>query len=136
MTGIPYEEIEHTADWAIRVRGRDFAELLENAARGMIDLAGLSPQQSPPHHCTLKLDATDRESLLVAWLEEILFNIESRRKTFTSFDLRISHDINLEAHLTEVPIAAINREIKAVTFHDLEIKQTADGLEATIVFDV
>jgi SHS2 domain-containing protein len=133
---IPYEEIEHTADWAIRVRGKDLAEILENAARGMIELAGLSPQQSPSHHTTLKLAATDRESLLVAWLEEILFRIESSRLMVTSFDLRISHDTHLEAHLTEVPIAAIYREIKAVTFHDLEIKQTANGFETTIVFDV
>jgi SHS2 domain-containing protein len=134
--GIPYEEIEHTADWAIRVRGKDFAELLDNAARGMIELAGLSPQQSPPHHGFIELDAMDRESLLVAWLEEILFNIESRRITFTSFDLRVSHETHLEAHVAEVPIAEIHREIKAVTFHDLEIKQTADGFEATIIFDV
>jgi SHS2 domain-containing protein len=30
-----FEEIEHTADWALRIRGRDLRELLINAARGM-----------------------------------------------------------------------------------------------------
>jgi hypothetical protein len=30
-----FEEVEHTADWALRVRGRDLRELLVNAARGM-----------------------------------------------------------------------------------------------------
>ena len=38
-----FEEIEHTADRAFRVRGRSLAKLLENAAYAMGALDGLGP---------------------------------------------------------------------------------------------
>jgi SHS2 domain-containing protein len=42
----------------------------------------------------------------------------------------------LVARVSEAPIGKIRREIKAVTYHELEIRQTVDGLEVTLVFDV
>ena len=67
-----FEEIEHTADWALRVRGHDLRELLVNAARGMSrllvpDLTVISTDVE--RH--FELDAFDAESLLVEWLSEL-----------------------------------------------------------------
>jgi SHS2 domain-containing protein len=40
MTSDAIEEIEHTADWAIRVRAKELSSLFEQAAKGMTDLIG------------------------------------------------------------------------------------------------
>ncbi len=132
----PFEEIEHTADLALRVRGADYVDLLRNAALGMLQLSGVRPCAGPILKRTIEIQATDRESLLVAWLEELLFVIETREMTFTSFDLHIKNGLQLSANVQETPIETLMKHIKAVTFHDLKISQSEDGLEVTIVFDV
>ena len=131
-----FEEIEHTADQALRVRGIDFKELLHNAALGMLQLTGAIPRSGPSQDRKIEVQAPDREGLLVTWLEELLFSMETRGVTYTKFELHITSDTHLVAKVQETPIAAITRYIKAVTYHDLEIEKTEDGLETTVVFDV
>jgi SHS2 domain-containing protein len=136
MKGPRFEEIEHTADQALRVRGTDFKELLHNAAQGMLQLTGAIPGSGPLQDRNIEVQAPDREGLLVTWLEEILFSLETRGVTYTKFELHVTGDTHLVAKVQEAPIAVIARHIKAVTYHDLEIKKTKDGLETTVVFDV
>ena len=67
-----YEEIDHTADYAIRVRGLDLPGLFIEAARGMNALtagAAVGPAVSREIH----VEASDLEALLVSWLEELAF---------------------------------------------------------------
>ena len=129
-----FEEIEHTADQALRVRGTDFKELLHNAALGMLQLTGVIPRSGPSRDRKIEVQAPDREGLLVTWLEELLYLTETRGVTYTEFELHITDDTHLVAKVQETPIAAITRHIKAVTYHDLEIEETEDGLslKATI----
>jgi SHS2 domain-containing protein len=136
MNGQAFEEIEHTADWALRVRGENLTKLLHNAALGMLQIADIEPGPGPSQENVITINAADRESLLVTWLEELLFNIETRGITYTSFDLQLDGYTKLVARVSEAPIGKIRREIKAVTYHDLEIRQTVAGLEVTLVFDV
>jgi SHS2 domain-containing protein len=131
-----FEEIEHTADWALRVKGVDLIDLLCNAARGLLHLAGIQPQTSPVQERVIEIHAPDQEILLVSWLEELLFAIETRNMTFINFELRIRNNLHLTAHVQETPIETLTKHIKAVTYHDLKIIQTNDGLEVTVVFDV
>jgi SHS2 domain-containing protein len=131
-----YEEIEHTADWALRVRGKNLEELFRNATLGMLQLVGVEPREGPSQKRWIELQATDSEGLLVTWLEEILFILESEEVTFTEFDLKLEGNTRLKATVHEVPLMNIKEHIKAVTYHNLSITRMEDGLEATVVFDV
>jgi SHS2 domain-containing protein len=131
-----YEEIDHTADWALQIRAGDLEGLLVHAAFGMLQLAGAEPREGPTKKRWIELQATDSESLLVTWLEELLFIIETEEVTFTEFDLKIERDTYLTATIQEAPLENIKEHIKAVTYHDLRITQTENGFEVTIVFDV
>lgn len=131
-----YEEIEHTADWALRVKGETPQALFINAARGMLQLMQAKSESSMATIHNLELQAFDNESLLVTWLEELLFLMETRRVTFLSIDIEQLSETHLSAVLEEAPLAEQKKEIKAVTYHNLEIISTEDGLEATVVFDV
>jgi SHS2 domain-containing protein len=136
MADKAYHEVEHTADWALRVKGEDLAELLENAALGMLDLAGAEAEDADPKLQTFDIEADDGESLLVTWLEEILFQMETRRVTFKNFQVEVPDDLELRGSAEEYPLKRILKFIKAVTYYGLEIESGPDGLSTTIVFDV
>lgn len=133
-----FEVIDHTADWSIRVWGRDLAELLRQAALGMNTLMiGEDTAVSLPaitHRLTL--DADDAESLLVDWLSELAYWAEMEQVVFPEFVLTAVTPTHLQATLHGGPVAELLKHIKAVTYHNLAITPTANGLETTIVFDV
>jgi len=68
-----FEEIDHTADRAFRITGRDMASLQENSARSMRALDGPRPAGKPSAKRQIELQGVDREFLLVNWLNEILY---------------------------------------------------------------
>jgi SHS2 domain-containing protein len=135
VMGEGFEELEHTADWSLRIWGKSMADLLAAAARGMLALMVVEAQPSKGTSRSIDMHAEDRESLLVAWLEDLLFELETRHVAPVQLALEAGDDW-LHASLMEVPCPAPQKPIKAVTFHNLEVNQTADGLEAQIVFDV
>ena len=132
-----FQEVEHTADWALRVRGRDLRELLVNAARGMSHLI-VSDLDAVPTDVQrrFELDAFDAESLLVEWLSELAYCAESEMLVFREFDLSEVTPDRLKALARGGHATGLQKHIKAVTYHDLEIVEGEDGLEATVVFDV
>jgi len=131
-----FEEVEHTADIAIRVWGHDLAELFANGAYGM------ACQMADPDTVVrtverlIELAAYDAETLLVTWLGELLYLSERDGCVFTAFDPLEVSPTRLRAVAWGGPVRERQRHIKAVTFSDLEIVHTGAGYEATIVFDV
>jgi len=131
-----FEEIEHTADIAIRTWGRDLAELFANAAYGMAcqlaDPDGLSLTVERP----VQLEAFDVETLLVTWLGELLYLGERDGCVFTAFDMLEVAPTRLRAVARGGAVQEYRGHIKAVTFNELEIRRTDTGYETAIVFDV
>jgi SHS2 domain-containing protein len=131
-----FEEIEHTADIAIRVWGGDLAELFVNAAYGMAcQLAGLDGVELTVER-TVDLEAYDAETLLVTWLGELLYMGERDECVFVEFDMLEITPLRLRAVVRGGTVREYRSHIKAVTFNELEIRRTDEGYETTIVFDV
>jgi SHS2 domain-containing protein len=133
---LPFEEIEHTADLALRVRGTDLAQLLQHAAQGMLHLTAARTLPGQGKRLRVDLQAPDREQLLVMWLEELLYHMEMRSVAFSEFEIQVLEGLHLKAGMTEHEIESIGKHIKAVTFHKLQVISGPEGLEATVVFDV
>ena len=133
-----YEVVDHTADWALRIWGHDLADLLRNAAIGMNSLMVGVPSTSSAIAITrtLTLDAFDRETLLVDWLTELAYFAEMEKFIFPIITLANVTATHLDAHIQGSPVTELAKHIKAVTYHNLEIIETSNGLEVTIVFDV
>jgi SHS2 domain-containing protein len=136
MAQIGFYELDHTADWAIRVVAESLPQLFELAASGMFSLADiqLSKESSLPEK--IKLEANDIESLLVLWLEELLFRIESMHIGAAEVTVHQVDQSCLQAEILPSEIVAIGRDIKAVTYHNLEIIQLVGQWSVEIVFDV
>lgn len=130
-----HREVEHTADWGLEVWAPDLVGLLEEAARGMFELMGVVVSEEDRCHRELEITADDGEQLLVSFLEELLFLTESENIAVDAFLLKLVGDSVL-ARLEGGTIVSLEKEIKAVTFHNLEIVETERGLETRIIFDV
>lgn len=130
------EEVDHTADRAFRVRGRNLVELLENAARAMVALDGEPPAGECVIRRVIEVEGSDRETLLVNWLNEILFLEQTHHEFYDHFLLSDVTENHLHAQLHGRQLNRSVTSIKAVTFHNLEVKETPEGFEATIVVDV
>jgi SHS2 domain-containing protein len=130
-----YREIEHTADWELHVWAPDLAGLLEQAARGMYSMMGVCLKVGPRQARDLELRANDSESILVAFLSELLYLCEQESLCFDEFYIE-PNSLSLKAHLLGAPLAFIDKEIKAVTYHNLAICKTDQGFEVNIVFDI
>lgn len=135
-----FEEIEHTADVGLRVRGKDLAELFVNAARGMWTLIIPEIDEVEPIVTReIELDAMDLEVLLVDWLSELLYLHETGHEVYSQFAVHEISPTHLRAEVRGGPPVnglTFRKHIKAVTFNDLSIKETGEGFIATIVFDV
>ena len=130
-----FNEVEHTADWELQVWAPTMEQLLESAARGMNALAGVRLCQSPRIERKFSIDTADPETRLVSFLSELLYFGEMEGLGFDNFQLTIHGDI-LKADVSGASIASIDKEIKAVTYHALEISKSPRGLDVKIVFDV
>jgi SHS2 domain-containing protein len=128
-------ELAHTADWALKVWGPDLAHLLSEAAYGMYALMEVELSQDQPVALPLEMKADDGESLLVSFLSELLYLGEEQGLAFDRLQLEVQ-DLELSGMLHGGLIQSQRKEIKAVTYHELEIIHTGDHYEATIVFDV
>ena len=136
MDEFGYREIEHTADWELEVWAPNLSTLLEQAARGMYTLAGTHLQPGPRKIKQLSLNSLDAESLLVDFLDELLWLGEDEGLAFEQFKISIQNNSSLDAVLVGTLIAQQTKEIKAVTYHNLRIIKSLRGLEVRIVFDV
>jgi SHS2 domain-containing protein len=130
-----YQERAHTADWALTVWAPDLSGLLQQSARGMYALMHARLQAQPREAYRFEMAAPDRETLLVTFLSELLYFTQRDDVGFDRFDLTYEGE-RLTAEVEGAPLESIAKEIKAITYHDLAVRATERGLEATIVFDV
>ncbi len=131
-----FRERAHTADWELEVWAPDLATLLEQAAFGMYSLTGVRLETSSPQERSLVLQAEDAESLLVRFLSDLLWLEQSEGLGFDHISINVDRKFNLWAELGGAPVTRLDKEIKAVTYHNLKVETTPEGLRANIVFDV
>jgi SHS2 domain-containing protein len=121
-----FEEIEHTADKALRVYGRSLEQLFSAAAAGMNYLmVGRRIKVDPVISKTLDIDSI-----------ELAFWAETESQVFTRIQWHELTEVRLRATVCGDRVSKLEKHIKAVTYHNLKIVQTDEGLEVTIVFDV
>jgi SHS2 domain-containing protein len=134
-----YQELAHTADWRIRVWGATLPELFAHAAAAMAELQGAPMAVTPTLARDLSCQAIDLETLLVAWLNELLYWSEVEDALYTRFAVHLiatgDEEPFLQAHVAGLPGRGPLAHIKAVTFHELSLEKTPTGWEARITFD-
>ena len=134
-TSAGYCEIEHTADWELQVWGPDLPSLLEQAARGMVALSQARLENGTEVVREFEIPYIDAESLIVDFLSELLYYAESEALAFDGYQIQVE-EATCKCRVSGAPIKEQAKEIKAVTFHQLKVRETDRGIEVNIVFDV
>jgi SHS2 domain-containing protein len=130
-----FREIQHTADWALKVWAADLPSLFSEAARGMNSLAGAQIGSGQRVRREVDLHEADAEGLLVTFLSELLYFQEQENMGFDEFDLRVS-GTQLGGLMEGAKLQSLAKPIKAVTYNNLKITCTARGCQVELVFDV
>lgn len=133
-----FEILEHTADLAIKGLGKDLPELFSNLAQGMYSV--ITEEKGRPKGKTkeqkIEVRGEDPESLLINFLNELLFLSETKRLRFHNFKFLQFSDQALSTLAYTTPLLQEKMEIKAATFHDLKIIKVNNHCQATVIFDI
>ncbi len=134
-----YEIIEHTADIGIKVKGDSLPEIFWKAIHATTDLLSGGATIQPVIEKDFSIEEENIKTALVSVLEEIIYFFE--HKLFLPLDCSVSiekdiYKINLKGNVLSPEEIKDGTDIKAVTYHNLEIKEVDDKYEATVIFDV
>jgi len=135
-----FEFFAVTADTGIRAWGPDLPAVFRQAARALWSLLVETTSVERRQTVGVSVEAGDRDALLVAWLNELLYLYETQGLVGAGCAIRSMTDTGLSA---EVWGEAVDRarhtivsHVKAVTYHQLHVGRTASGWEAQVVVDV
>lgn len=135
-----FELTEHTADVGIRAFGPTRADVFEQAALAMFSLICDPATVRPREDERVVLSADSDELLLAAWLNELLFIFETRRFVFSSFVVDGVAEGRLWARARgekqDAKRHRFDAQVKAATYHGIELRRTDDGWEGAVVLDV
>ena len=138
---IAYKYLPHTADVKFEAFGITLRDLFRNSALAMCNAMYESESVQEKESVKIELQAQSLEQLLHKFLEEILFQIDTKQMLFREFRLIIDEKQNkLQAELVGEAIDAekhtIKTIVKGVSWHQFELEKTAQGWKATVVVDV
>ena len=136
----PFEILDISGDAGIRACGRSLTELFVHAGIGMYslmtDLNGILEKKS----IEVTAEGRSLEGLLVAWLNELIFQFDTYGMTAKSIAITAWEDYRITATLSGEEFDPERHEqkllIKAATYHRLKVEKRGDHWEAEVIFDI
>jgi SHS2 domain-containing protein len=135
-----YETFEHTADLGLQVRAANLDALFAEAGRGFLAILVENPSDVRPRRdVKLQVEGTDKDYLFFDWLNELLYRFEIDHLLLAEFDVTLDEG-GLRAIARGEPVDPdrhhLAHEIKAITYHQLEVKHVPDGWQARVIVDI
>lgn len=135
-----YAFFDHTADIGIRATGQTLAELFVQVAQGLTELLAEDTDLKPRQAKAIRLAAPDPASLLLAWLQELLFWFSTERFLPVEYALDEVTETALRGTVrgdTFDPARhAQGREVKAITRHLLEVRREGGVWHGQVIVDI
>ncbi len=135
-----YEFFDHTADLGVRVVAPSLSELVPAATAALYAAIGKPVGTGEPVEQTWEFADAEPALLLRDYLTELLHLFDARRMIVTELvAIRFGVDeltVRVQARQLDQKASVLEREVKAVTYHELEIREGAEGYEATFVLDI
>jgi SHS2 domain-containing protein len=134
---VRYEIEDHTADIMVRCYGDTLEECFGNAAYALFDSIADISAVSPAVPYIIEADGDDDESLLYAFLSELLFVHDSESVLLSDFRVGLSGGhVRCEARGEPIDLKRHRMRcgVKAITYHMLNVDR--DVPSVTVIFDV
>lgn len=137
---IPYTLLDHTADLRVRITGTNPVDLFKNAGLALFDIMVEGGAAAPATTIDIVVDGVDRADLLVNYLRELLYLWTGRGKVVTFIDIVALSTTAVHARVTATGYRpggqAVIHEVKAVTYHQVEVSEGPGGWQAVVIFDI
>ena len=134
-----FEILDHTADVGIIAHGADLRQAFANAAQGLFSLITDLDDVEEALHRDIELSADDRESLLVGWLNELVYYFDAEGILFRRFDIFELNDRHLKARVygekADGAKHKLKTGVKGTTYHMLKIEKDK-GYRIQVLFDI
>jgi SHS2 domain-containing protein len=134
-----FKVLDHTADVGIIAYGTDLKQAFANAARGMFSLITELKNVRDVLQREVAVNAADRESLLVTWLNELIYLFDTDNFLGKRFEINELDNTHLKAEVYGEKVDRSRHHlkigIKATTYHMLQIKQN-NGYQIQVLFDI
>ena len=135
-----YTLLDHTADVGVKISADHPHELFATAAFAMFDIVTDIGRVEGRQRQKVCIQGADWPDLMVNWLRELLFLWSARQMLFKTCEMRTLSEHALDAEIwfdTYDPVRhIIKEELKAVTYHQIQVRQDTQGWQARIIFDV
>ncbi|MBI3928973.1 MAG: archease [Armatimonadetes bacterium] len=133
--------LEHTADIAVEIWAEDLPGLFSQAARALLEIMLEEGEVRPARTRHVEVKGVDLPDVLVGWLSELLLLLESEGLVFSGYQVEQVDEHRLSATVQGERLDperhGLGREVKAITYHTLELEQQEDGTwRAHVVFDL
>ncbi len=136
----PFEILEHTADVGLRAFGGTLAALFENAAAGLLEIALDRATVFEREMRPVRAEATDREALLVNWLQEILWLVDGERWLPRRVSVAEISQTRVAGAAHGEPRDATRHLlriiVKAITYHQLSVREQNGIWVAEVFLDI
>jgi len=134
-----YRELDHTADWELKLWARQPDGLLVQAAAGMYSMCGVERSSEVKATERFEVGGSDEEALLVGFLSDLLYLLQTKHLAFDRFNFQrkgTEPPCRLSVLAVGSPVAGIEKEIKAVTWHNISVEESEERTTARVTFDV
>jgi SHS2 domain-containing protein len=136
----PYHTFDHTADLGLAINGASEEKLFANAAFAIFDIITDLDRVEARDARRIAVEGDNREDLLINFLREVLYLYNGERWLLKEIRILRIGKKGLEAEALGEPFDEqkheICKEIKAVTYHQAEVRQAPAGWTARVIFDV
>ena len=132
-----YEVLEHKADLKIRAFGKTKKELFKNMLLGMNESQRPETKGKKKIKREIKIRSFGYLSLLIDFLSKVLYYNQTGREIYNDARFTKFTETELKVKLSGCKVERFGEDIKAVTYHGLEVKQNEEGSwQATVLFDI
>ena len=135
-----FDIIDHVADVGITAYGEDMKQLFAHAALALFSLITDVQSVKEQLQHRVEIDCEDRDNLLIEWLNELIYLFDAEHLLFSQFEIESLNNSQLKAtcHGEKFDPARhrIKIDVKAATYHMLEVIQDSKGYKAQVIFDI
>ena len=135
-----FEVIDHTADVGIIAYGANIKQLFSNAALALFSLITDAESIVERSRRYVEVISEDRDSLLVEWLNELIYLFDGEHLLFSRFTIESLSNNQLKAACYGEKFNPqkhkIKMGVKAATYHMLNVNKGSHGYEVQIILDV
>jgi SHS2 domain-containing protein len=140
---MPYRFFDHTADVGVEIEAPSFEGLLGEGLRALTDTMTEVEEVRVGLELPVDLVARSQEELLVDWLNEVVFLFDTQAVLRGQADLEVESQADgwhlrgaARGERYDPKRHRIKTLVKAVTYHQLEIRASKTGWTATVIFDI